>query len=248
MLDRSACAFVAYAAEREILHGIDLAFPQGSFTALVGESGCGKSTVASILMGRSRAYGGSVAVGGVELGRIAEDSLMEKLTYVSHQSYLFKGTVRENLLMGAPGADDGALWAVLERVNLADSCAARTGWRRSPRKGHEPFGRAVPSGSRSQRALLHDGPVYIFDEATSNIDVEVKNDIMREIHKLAETKTVILISHRLVNVAGADRIYVLESGAVAESGSHEALLLNGGLYAKLRTAQQSLENYGKEAV
>lgn len=104
----------AYTPEREILHGIDLAFPQGSFTALVGESGCGKSTVASILMGRSRAYSGSVTVGGVELNRIAEDSLMEKLTYVSHQSYLFKGTVRENLLMGAPGADDAALWAVLE--------------------------------------------------------------------------------------------------------------------------------------
>ena len=238
----------AYAAEREILHGIDLAFPQGSFTALVGESGCGKSTVASILMGRSRAYGGSVTVGGVELGRIAEDSLMEKLTYISHQSYLFKGTVRENLLMGAPGADDGALWAVLERVNLADFLRSEDGLETQLLEKA-----ANLSGGQCQRlalarALLHDSPVYIFDEATSNIDVESENDIMREIHKLAETKTVILISHRLVNVAGADRIYVLESGAVAESGSHEALLLNGGLYAKLWTAQQSLENYGKEAV
>ena len=238
----------AYAAEREILHGIDLAFPQGGFTALVGESGCGKSTVASILMGRSRAYGGSVTVGRVELGRIAEDSLMEKLTYVSHQSYLFKGTVRENLLMGAPGADDDALWAVLERVNLADFLRSEDGLETQLLEKA-----ANLSGGQCQRlalarALLHDSPVYIFDEATSNIDVESENDIMREIHKLAETKTVILISHRLVNVAGADRIYVLESGAVAESGSHEALLLNGGLYAKLWTAQQSLENYGKEAV
>lgn len=238
----------AYAAEREILHGIDLAFPQGSFTALVGESGCGKSTVASILMGRSRAYGGSVTVGGVELGRIAEDSLMEKLTYISHQSYLFKGTVRENLLMGAPGADDGALWAVLERVNLADFLRSEDGLETQLLEKA-----ANLSGGQCQRlalarALLHDSPVYIFDEATSNIDVESENDIMREIHKLAETKTVILISHRLVNVAGADRIYVLESGAVAESGSHEALLHNGGLYAKLWTAQQSLEHYGKEAV
>ena len=238
----------AYAAEREILHGIDLAFPQGSFTALVGESGCGKSTVASILMGRSRAYGGSVTVGGVELSRIAEDSLMEKLTYVSHQSYLFKGTVRENLLMGAPGADDDALWAVLERVNLANFLRSEDGLETQLLEKA-----ANLSGGQCQRlalarALLHDSPVYIFDEATSNIDVESENDIMREIHKLAETKTVILISHRLVNVAGADRIYVLESGAVTESGSHEALLLNGGLYAKLWTAQQSLENYGKEAV
>lgn len=238
----------AYTPEREILHGIDLAFPQGSFTALVGESGCGKSTVASILMGRSRAYSGSVTVGGVELNRIAEDSLMEKLTYVSHQSYLFKGTVRENLLMGAPGADDAALWAVLERVNLADFLRSEDGLETQLLEKASNLSGGQCQRLALARALLHDSPVYIFDEATSNIDVESENDIMREIHKLAETKTVVLISHRLVNVAGADRIYVLESGAVAESGSHEALLQNKGLYAKLWAAQQSLENYGKEAV
>ena len=238
----------AYTPEREILHGIDLAFPQGSFTALVGESGCGKSTVASILMGRSRAYSGSVTVGGVELSRIAEDSLMEKLTYVSHQSYLFKGTVRENLLMGAPGADDAALWAVLERVNLADFLRSEDGLETQLLEKASNLSGGQCQRLALARALLHDSPVYIFDEATSNIDVESENDIMREIHKLAETKTVVLISHRLVNVAGADRIYVLESGAVAESGSHEALLQNKGLYAKLWAAQQSLENYGKEAV
>ncbi len=238
----------AYTPEREILHGIDLAFPQGSFTALVGESGCGKSTVASILMGRSRAYSGSVTVGGVELNRIAEDSLMEKLTYVSHQSYLFKGTVRENLLMGAPGADDAALWAVLERVNLADFLRSEDGLETQLLEKASNLSGGQCQRLALARALLHDSPVYIFDEATPNIDVESENDIMREIHKLAETKTVVLISHRLVNVAGADRIYVLESGAVAESGSHEALLQNKGLYAKLWAAQQSLENYGKEAV
>ena len=238
----------AYTPEREILHGIDLAVPQGSFTALVGESGCGKSTVASILMGRSRAYSGSVTVGGVELNRIAEDSLMEKLTYVSHQSYLFKGTVRENLLMGAPGADDAALWAVLERVNLADFLRSEDGLETQLLEKASNLSGGQCQRLALARALLHDSPVYIFDEATSNIDVESENDIMREIHKLAETKTVVLISHRLVNVAGADRIYVLESGAVAESGSHEALLQNKGLYAKLWAAQQSLENYGKEAV
>ena len=237
-----------YTAEKETLHGLNFDFPQGSFTALVGESGCGKSTVASILMGRSRAYSGSVTVGGVELNRIAEDSLMEKLTYVSHQSYLFKGTVRENLLMGAPGADDAALWAVLERVNLADFLRSEDGLETQLLEKASNLSGGQCQRLALARALLHDSPVYIFDEATSNIDVESENDIMREIHKLAETKTVVLISHRLVNVAGADRIYVLESGAVAESGSHEALLQNKGLYAKLWAAQQSLENYGKEAV
>lgn len=238
----------SYEPEREILHGVDLTIPQGKFVSLVGESGCGKSTISALLMGRNKGYTGSVAIGGAELRNIEKASLMRRITYVSHQSYLFKGTVRENLLMGAPGADDGALWAVLERVNLADFLRSEDGLETQLLEKA-----ANLSGGQCQRlalarALLHDGPVYIFDEATSNIDVESENDIMREIHKLAETKTVILISHRLVNVAGADRIYVLESGAVAESGSHEALLLNGGLYAKLWTAQQSLENYGKEAV
>ena len=96
------------------------------------------------------------------------------------------------------------------------------------------------------RALLHDSPIYIFDEATSNIDVESENDIMAEIHKLAKHKTVILISHRLANVVQADNIYVLENGSIAESGSHDGLLKKHGLYERLWTAQQSLENYGKE--
>ena len=117
-----------YTPEREILHGVDLEFPRGGFTALVGESGCGKSTVASILMGRSRGYGGLVSIGGTELRDIAEASLMQNLTYISHNSYLFKGTVRENLLMGRPGASDDALWAVLEQTRIADTvCSVEHG-------------------------------------------------------------------------------------------------------------------------
>ena len=109
----------SYDPDREILHGVDLTFPQGSFTALVGESGCGKSTLASILMGRNRGYTGTVSVGGVPLSSIQEESLLRNITYISHQSYLFKGTVRDNLLMGKPAASDEELWAVLSRVNLA---------------------------------------------------------------------------------------------------------------------------------
>ena len=141
-----------------------------------------------------------------------------------------------------------AVLQALEQVNLADFVRAEGGLNAPVAEKGSNLSGGQCQRLALARALLHDSPVYIFDEATSNIDVESENDIMREIHKLAETKTVILISHRLVNVAGADRIYVLESGAVAESGSHEALLHNGGLYAKLWTAQQSLENYGKEAV
>lgn len=232
------------AGGREILHGINMEFPKGGFVSIVGESGCGKSTVAAILMGRNRGYGGSVKIGDRELKDIGETELMRNITYVSHQSYLFKGTVRENLLMGKPDASDRELWEVLKQVNLA-------GFLKSGGGLEMPLTEKASnlSGGQCQRlalarALLHDSPVYIFDEATSNIDVESENDIMREIHALAGQKTVILISHRLANVTVSDNIYVMDKGNVAESGSHEELLAGGGVYAKLWDTQQSLENYG----
>lgn len=237
----------SYEEDREILKGINMAFPMGGFTAIVGESGCGKSTVASVLMGRNRYSSGSVTVGGVPLPELSESSLLRSFTYVSHQSYLFKGTVRDNLRMGQPDADEDAMWRVLERVKLADFLRSEQGL--DTRLAERA---ANLSGGQCQRlalarALLHDSPVYIFDEATSNIDVESENDIMTEIRCLAETKTVILISHRLAHVADADNIYVMEDGSVVESGTHERLLALGGHYAALWNAQQALEHYGKEA-
>ena len=236
----------SYEPDREILHNVDLAFHQGSFTALVGESGCGKSTLASILMGRNRGYTGKVTVGGVPLSSIQEESLLRNITYISHQSYLFKGTVRENLLMGKPGASDEELWAVLSRVNLAEFLKAEQGLDTRLLEKASNLSGGQCQRLALARALLHDSPVYIFDEATSNIDVESENDIMREIHELAKSKTVILVSHRLANVVGADHIYVLDHGTVAESGSHEELLSRHGLYERLWTAQQTLEQFGKE--
>lgn len=234
----------SYEADREILHGIDLSFHKGAFTSIVGESGCGKSTVVNLLMGRNKGYTGSVRIGDSELREISEDSLMKQITYVSHQSYLFKGTVRDNLRMGKPEAEDSELWAVLERVNLAAFLKEEQGLD----TGVSEKGGNLSGGQCQRlalaRALLHDSPIYIFDEAASNIDVESENDIMREIHALARTKTVILISHRLANVTASDRIYVMENGAVTESGAHEELLKTGGVYASLWNAQQSLENYG----
>ena len=236
----------SYEPDREILHNVDLAFHQGSFTALVGESGCGKSTLASILMGRNRGYTGKVTVGGVPLSSIQEESLLRNITYISHQSYLFKGTVRENLLMGKPGASDEELWAVLSRVNLAEFLKAEQGLDTRLLEKASNLSGGQCQRLALARALLHDSPVYIFDEATSNIDVESENDIMREIHELAKSKTVILVSHRLANVVGADHIYVLDHGTVAESGSHEELLSRHGLYERLWSAQQTLEQFGKE--
>ena len=236
----------SYTPEREILHGLDLVFPAGSFTSIVGASGCGKSTIASILMGRSRGYTGAVTVGGVPLAAISEDSLMRHITYVSHQSYLFKGTVRENLRMARPDAPDAALWAVLRQVKLAAFLEQEQGLDTELAEQ----GSNLSGGQRQRlalaRALLHDTPVYLFDEATSNIDVESENDIMAEIHALAGRKTVILISHRLANVTVSDNIYVLDGGTLAGQGTHDALLRAGGAYARLWDAQQALENYAKE--
>ena len=236
----------SYDDDREILHGIDMVFKSGSFTAVVGESGCGKSTTAGIIMGHMKNYTGNVSIDGNSLSQISEASLMKHITYVGHNSYLFKGTVRQNLLMGSPDAKDDKLWEVLKEVNLADFLKGEDGLDTKLLEKASNF-----SGGQCQRlalaiALLHDSPVYIFDEATSNIDVESENEIMERIYELAKTKTVILISHRLANVTGADNIYVLESGNVAECGTHEELLDRHGVYEKLWNAQQELESFGKE--
>lgn len=236
----------SYEQNREILKGINMTFPQGQFLSIIGESGCGKSTLASILMGRNKGYTGSVTVGGKELSRLNEENLMEHITYVGHQSYLFKGTVRENLHMGCPMATDELLWKVLERVNLASFLQNENGLDTFL----EEKAANLSGGQRQRlalaRALLHDSPIYVFDEATSNIDVESENDIMREIYRLAETKTVILISHRLANVTSSDLIYVLEDGNLVEKGNHQELLEKDGTYRRLWDTQFQLEHFGKE--
>ena len=238
----------SYEAHREILHGVDMTFSKGSFTAIVGESGCGKSTISAILMGRNKGYSGQVTVGGVPLCEISEESLMKNFTYINHNSYLFKGTIRENLLMARPNAGADTLWQVLEQVNLADFLRSEKGLDTVLNEKASNLSGGQCQRLALARALLHDSPVYIFDEATSNIDVESENDIMRQIHALANTKTVILISHRLANVVGADNIYVLDQGNIVENGDHNTLLGKNSAYAKLWNAQQELENYTKGGV
>lgn len=236
----------SYDREREILHKANMTFPKGSFTSIVGESGCGKSTIAQILMGRNQNYQGSVKIGDKELSVISEESILKNLTYISHQSYLFKGTVRDNLLMANPNADDAEMWKVLERVNLADFLKNENGLDTILQEKASNLSGGQCQRLALARALLHDSEIYIFDEATSNIDVESENDIMAEIYRLAKYKTIILISHRLANVTGSDNIYVLEQGNVVEKGTHEKLLAKKGSYEKLWSAQWNLENYGKD--
>lgn len=237
----------SYTENREILHGVSLEFPVNSFTAIVGESGCGKSTIASILMGRNKNYGGSITLGKTQLSDIPEKVLMENITYISHNSYLFKGSVRDNLLMGKHTATDEELWSVLEKVKLAQFLKSEKGLDTLLKEKGSNFSGGQCQRLALARAVLHDSPIYIFDEATSNIDVESENDIMELIHTLAKAKTVILISHRLANVQNADNIYVIDKGDISENGTHSTLLEKKGNYHKLWTAQQELENYtGKD--
>ncbi|MCM1115450.1 MAG: ABC transporter ATP-binding protein/permease [Clostridium sp.] len=235
----------SYDSEREILHGINIKINSDSFVSIVGESGCGKSTIAAILMGRNKNYDGSITIDNTELKDISEASLMKNITYISHNSYLFKGTVRDNLLMGKPDATDTALWTVLEQVKLADFLKNENGLDTVLTEKASNLSGGQCQRLALARALLHNSPVYIFDEATSNIDVESENDIMTQIYSLAKTKTVILISHRLANVVQSDNIYVLENGSVAEQGTHEQLLSVNGCYAKLWHTQQDIENFAK---
>lgn len=236
----------SYDPGREVLTGISLACPAGSFTALVGESGCGKSTLAALLTGRNRGYTGSITVGGVELSRLDAAGLLENVTYISHQSYLFKGTVEENLRLARPNATEEELWQALEQVNLAAFLRGEQGLSTQLLEGASNLSGGQRQRLALARGLLRRSPVYLFDEATSNIDVESENDIMDVIRKLAKEKTVLLISHRLANVVDAQQIYVLEHGAVAERGTHRQLLEQGGLYRRLWDAQYALEHYGEE--
>ena len=249
---RAAGLGFAYQGEdgpRPALCNVDLVVPEGSLTAVVGASGCGKSTLAAVLMGRNRRYTGSLAVGGVELSEIDPADLMRHVTYVGHQSYLFRGTVRENLLVARPDATDDELWEALERTRLAGFLRAGQGL--ETRLAEQASN--LSGGQRQRlalaRALLHDARVYIFDEAASNVDVESEDAIMAAIAELARARadrTVLLISHRLASVVSADQIVVLSDGAVAESGTHDELVARGGTYAALWGAQQELESLGVE--
>lgn len=234
-----------YEKDRTILHDVSLCIPQGSFVSLVGESGCGKSTIAAILSGARTGYTGSVTLGGVPVQTLREESRLRTLTVVPHNAAIFKGTVGSNLRMAAPAADDAALWAALEEVNLAAFCRSQQGLDTPLHEG----GSNLSGGQRQRlamaRALLHDSPIYLFDEATSNVDAESENDIMAAIRKLAGKKTVILISHRLANVVDSDCIYVMDGGRIAEQGKHEALLAAGGVYSRLYNAQKQLEDLGE---
>lgn len=235
----------SYEAEREILKGIDLKLPSGSFISLVGESGCGKSTIAGILAGKNRGFTGKITVGGVKLSEVKESDLMRRIVLVRHNSYIFKGTVADNLRMAKPNVSLEEMEAVLKKVNLLGFLQSQDGLEtKLLEKGSTPGGQC--QRLVIARALLRDdAEIFIFDEAASNIDIESEELIMEVIHELAKRKTVLLISHRLANVVSSDMIYFLKDGEIKESGRHENLMKQNGSYKYLYESQMSLENWGK---
>ena len=172
---------------------------------------------------------------------------MDEISMVSHNSYLFKGTVADNLRMGKPDATEEEMRKALEKVNLWGFLQAQQGTATPVMEKGGNFSGGQCQRLAIARALLHDTPVYIFDEATSNIDAESEEMIMDVIHALAKTRTISLISHRLANVVKSDRIYMMKEGCIAEAGTHEKLMEQNGDYANLYQSQMELEQYGKEA-
>ncbi len=242
-----ACRNVGYSYDgaRSVLSGIDFEAPAGSFIGITGPSGSGKSTLAGVIAGVNGGFTGEVLVGGVDVREASQESLRRAVTTVSFHSYLFKGTVRSNLLLAKPDATDDELWRALERARVA-GFVRNAGGLDAP---VEADGGNLSGGQRQRialaRAVLHDTPVYVFDEATSNVDAESESAIIDFVHELAREKTVIMVSHRLSALQRADQVYVLEAGCVVERGAHDELLARGGTYARLWEGQEGLERLAR---
>ena len=234
---------LSYDGEKNALDDLSFEIKGPQLVGIVGPSGSGKSTLAAVLSKQLKGYGGSLAFCDVELSQTEEKSLLDHVTYLGAESYLIGGSVRELLAMANPRASVAAMWDSLERVNLKEYFAAEDGLNTIIQSGGSNL-----SGGQRQRlslamALLHDTPVYIFDEVTSNIDVESEEKIVGEIRTLAETRLVLFISHRLANVKDAGRLMVLDKGRLAEEGTHDELIKKGGMYSALWKTQAELERY-----
>lgn len=238
------CENVSYTypdKEDAVLRNVSFNIPQNELTAIVGESGCGKSTFVSLLMKERRDYTGKITIGGNELNEISGDMLRRHITRISHDAYIFYGTLYDNLKMGNPAADRKQMEEALRLVDMYDTVSEKGGLDMAI----EEKGANLSGGQKQRiamaRAILHDSDVYVFDEATSNVDVESENKIMEVVDKLSKTKTVIVIYHRLANVKNADNIIVLKDGIICEQGNHNMLIEKKGHYARLYNTQKKLE-------
>lgn len=236
----------SYDDEKTVLNDISAIFKKHELISIVGESGCGKSTLASLLCGTTKGYSGSITIGGVEIKDIDEKTLMNNITAVNFNSYIFAGTVRENMLIADKSASDEKMIEALKMVNLWSFLSEQDGLDTKLNQQGSNFSGGQRQRLAIARALLHNTPIYVFDEVTSNIDAESENDIMAVIHNMAKIKTVILISHRLENVVGSDKILLLDKGKIEESGTHSELMSFNKKYKLMYSTQAELEKYAKE--
>ena len=236
----------SYDGEKTVLNDISITFKKHELISIVGESGCGKSTLASLLCGTTKGYIGSITIGGVEIKDIDEKTLMNNITAVNFNSYIFAGTVRENMLIADKSAGDEKMIEALKMVNLWSFLSEQDGLDTKLNQQGSNFSGGQRQRLAIARALLHNTPIYVFDEVTSNIDAESENDIMTVIHNMAKIKTVILISHRLENVVGSDKILLLDKGKIEESGTHSELMSLNKKYKLMYSIQAELEKYAKE--
>ena len=236
----------SYDGEKTVLNDISATFKKHELISIVGESGCGKSTLASLLCGTTKGYSGSITIGGVEIKDIDEKTLMNNITAVNFNSYIFAGTVRENMLIADKSTSDEKMIEALKMVNLWSFLSEQDGLDTKLNQQGSNFSGGQRQRLAIARALLHNTPIYVFDEVTSNIDAESENDIMAVIHNMAKIKTVILISHRLENVVGSDKILLLDKGKIEESGTHSELMSLNKKYKLMYSTQAELEKYAKE--
>lgn len=237
----------SYDKERKVLENINIEMKNNKMIALVGESGCGKSTITNLLLKQNKVDSGEILLNGINLNEIPFDVLTKKVGFINHSAYIFNGSIEDNIRMGKNDASYDEIYHALKKANLYEFVM------NLPQKLNTNVGEggSLLSGGQKQRLalariIITDPEIYIFDEATSNIDVESEEKVWESIYKLAKNKTVIVISHRLANVKNAHAIYVLDKGHIVEHGKHKELMMSKNKYYELVTHQQNLENIYKE--
>ncbi|WP_241210648.1 ABC transporter ATP-binding protein/permease [Brachyspira hampsonii] len=235
----------AYNEDKTILKNINMTIKEKSFVSIVGGSGSGKSTIAGIISLRNENYKGSIKIGDIEISTIDKNDLYKRIVVVDHNSYLFEGTVYDNLKMAGDNITENHMNEVLKKVELYDFLQSEDGLNTKIMEKASNLSGGQKQRLALARAILLKGDIYIFDEATSNVDVESEESIMKVIRDIAKEKTVILISHRLYNSMLSDKIYFLKDGVIKEEGTHNELMNINGEYAKVFNEQTNLESITK---